>query len=165
MPSCCLPLLAHPCPSAPLPSSFTSHTSFQPRDAVASPAHRNPLPPPLPPPPFPAPSKHQTPSLVPPELLQQILLTLRAQYGINPGAEISIEADPGTFDQARLEAYIALGVSRISVGVQSFHQVGVARGGSIDFQYSRHVHSAWSQPNQCRSTVLPTGGCWCVDLF
>ena len=34
------------------------------------------------------------------------------------GAEISIEADPGTFDAARLRSYLGLGVTRVSVGVQ-----------------------------------------------
>jgi coproporphyrinogen III oxidase-like Fe-S oxidoreductase len=34
-----------------------------------------------------------------------------------------MEADPGTFDAARLAAYRELGVSRVSLGVQSFQQV------------------------------------------
>ena len=39
------------------------------------------------------------------------------------GAEISMEADPGTFDAQRLRNYMALGVSRFSIGVQAFQQV------------------------------------------
>jgi hypothetical protein len=65
----------------------------------------------------------QTPSLLPPHLLERILTTLQQQYSILPQAEISMEADPGTFDLARLQQYKALGVSRLSMGVQCFNQV------------------------------------------
>jgi oxygen-independent coproporphyrinogen-3 oxidase len=66
----------------------------------------------------------QTPSLVPPEELERILTALSQQYGIAAGAEITLEADPGTFDLKRLLQYKQLGVARISMGVQSFQQVG-----------------------------------------
>jgi oxygen-independent coproporphyrinogen-3 oxidase len=66
----------------------------------------------------------QTPSLVPPSQLGRILDTLQQQYGFDPGAEVTLEADPGTFDLDRLLQYKALGVTRISMGVQSFQQVG-----------------------------------------
>lgn len=65
----------------------------------------------------------QTPSLVPPHLLERILSTLQQQYGIAPGAELSLEADPGTFDLQRLQDYRALGINRLSMGVQCFNQV------------------------------------------
>jgi hypothetical protein len=65
-----------------------------------------------------------TPSLIPPYQLEGILEMLHAQVGIDPDAEISMEADPGTFDLARLLEYMKLGVNRFSVGVQSFDEVG-----------------------------------------
>ena len=65
----------------------------------------------------------QTPSLVPPQELQRILTALDQQYGIAAGAEVTLEADPGTFDLNRLLQYKQLGVTRISMGVQSFQQV------------------------------------------
>ncbi|CBJ30711.1 coproporphyrinogen III oxidase [Ectocarpus siliculosus] len=61
-----------------------------------------------------------TPSLCPPELVGLLIETVRNCYGIAAGAEISIEMDPGTFDEARLEAFLALGITRVSMGVQSF---------------------------------------------
>ncbi len=64
-----------------------------------------------------------TPSLIPPAQLQQILSTLTKRFGIVSDAEVSMEADPGTFDAARLREYMALGVTRFSVGVQAFQQV------------------------------------------
>lgn len=65
----------------------------------------------------------QTPSLVPPELLSRILGALQQQFGVAHDAELSLEADPGTFDAARLAAYRRLGITRLSMGVQCFQQV------------------------------------------
>ena len=61
-----------------------------------------------------------TPSMVPPALVGKILETLEERFGIDEEAEISLEMDPGTFDAAKLGAYVALGVNRVSLGVQSF---------------------------------------------
>jgi len=63
-----------------------------------------------------------TPSLVPPELVERVLSSLQHRLGLSPRAEISLEADPGTFDQQRLRQYLQLGVSRVSIGVQAFQQ-------------------------------------------
>ena len=64
-----------------------------------------------------------TPSLIPPQLLAKVLQTLRDRVGISPTAEISMEADPGTFDVPRLREYMQLGVNRFSIGIQSFQEV------------------------------------------
>ncbi|EEH59348.1 uncharacterized protein MICPUCDRAFT_14012 [Micromonas pusilla CCMP1545] len=61
-----------------------------------------------------------TPSLLPPALLRRVLDALRARFGIDADAEISMEMDPGTFDAAKLRSYAELGVNRVSLGVQSF---------------------------------------------
>lgn len=61
-----------------------------------------------------------TPSLLSLAQLEQILRTLDRQFGVATGAEISMEMDPGTFDLAHVEGYCALGVNRISLGVQAF---------------------------------------------
>lgn len=65
----------------------------------------------------------QTPSLLPPSLLAEILRELSGRFGLRDDAEVSLEADPGTFDAARLAQYRELGVNRLSVGVQSFNEV------------------------------------------
>ena len=51
-------------------------------------------------------------------MLEQIVRELDSTFGIATGAEVSIEADPGTFDAARLRSYMSLGINRVSVGVQ-----------------------------------------------
>lgn len=61
-----------------------------------------------------------TPSLLPPPLLLRILSTLDANFGINAGAEVSMEMDPGTFNTHSLNQLISGGLTRVSMGVQSF---------------------------------------------
>ena len=63
-----------------------------------------------------------TPSLLEPEQVSDILSALRAGFGITPDAEISMEANPGTLGQdgARLSGFLAAGINRLSIGVQSF---------------------------------------------
>ena len=61
-----------------------------------------------------------TPSLMPPHLLGFIIETAHELFGLAPGAEITLEANPDDIDEARLDSLAALGVNRISLGVQSF---------------------------------------------
>jgi putative oxygen-independent coproporphyrinogen III oxidase len=61
-----------------------------------------------------------TPSLLTAEQIGKILEQLAAKFGIASGAEISIEIDPGTFDRSQLTNYLAAGVNRVSMGVQTF---------------------------------------------
>ena len=58
-----------------------------------------------------------TPSLAPPELIRQILDVLPCQEN----AEISLEANPGDLSEARIDAWRALGINRLSLGVQTFN--------------------------------------------
>jgi oxygen-independent coproporphyrinogen-3 oxidase len=53
--------------------------------------------------------------------MQVIVEALHANFDIEPGAEFSLEANPGTVDAAHLAGLRALGFNRISFGVQSFH--------------------------------------------
>ncbi|WP_029463133.1 radical SAM family heme chaperone HemW [Serpentinimonas barnesii] len=61
-----------------------------------------------------------TPSLLAPEALERLLSDLRALLPLLPEAEITLEANPGSFERQRFAAYRAVGVTRLSVGVQSF---------------------------------------------
>lgn len=61
-----------------------------------------------------------TPSLIPARELVRVLDAVRASFDLDPGAEITVEMNPGTIDPAKLEAYRRAGVNRASVGVQSF---------------------------------------------
>jgi oxygen-independent coproporphyrinogen-3 oxidase len=61
-----------------------------------------------------------TPSLFAPESIDRILAGVRARVALAPDAEITLEANPGTFERARFAGFKAAGVNRLSVGVQSF---------------------------------------------
>ena len=61
-----------------------------------------------------------TPTLLAPELIQKLFQSMRAEFEIQPGAEITVECAPGQLPDATLEALREAGVNRISLGVQSF---------------------------------------------
>jgi oxygen-independent coproporphyrinogen-3 oxidase len=62
-----------------------------------------------------------TPSLFSPEGIAQLLSDMRARLKLTADAEITLEANPGTFEKDRFKAFRAAGVTRLSVGVQSFN--------------------------------------------
>jgi oxygen-independent coproporphyrinogen-3 oxidase len=61
-----------------------------------------------------------TPSLLAPELLAQLFAAIRAEFDLDAEAEITMECAPGQLADATLEAIVAAGVNRVSLGVQSF---------------------------------------------
>ena len=67
-----------------------------------------------------------TPSLLTPPQLESLLAALSCRFGLAPGAEISLELDPASFDQDRLAGYLQAGVNRVSLGGQSFDDAVLA---------------------------------------
>ncbi|CEP68239.1 Coproporphyrinogen III oxidase,oxygen-independent, HemN [Moorella glycerini] len=61
-----------------------------------------------------------TPTLLPARDLEQVLEAAARCFGREPGAEVSIEANPGTVDGAKLRDLRAAGVNRLSLGAQAF---------------------------------------------
>jgi oxygen-independent coproporphyrinogen-3 oxidase len=61
-----------------------------------------------------------TPSLLAPELVKRLFAAMREQFDFEPDAEITIECAPGQISDKTLEAFQAVGVNRVSLGVQSF---------------------------------------------
>lgn len=62
-----------------------------------------------------------TPSLFSPEGIKRILDGAQAELAFSDDCEITLEANPGTVEQARFEGYRAAGVNRLSIGIQSFN--------------------------------------------
>lgn len=61
-----------------------------------------------------------TPSLFSPEAIDRLLSEVRALLRLEADTEITLEANPGTFEKDRFKAFREAGVTRLSVGVQSF---------------------------------------------
>ena len=62
-----------------------------------------------------------TPSLFSPQAIDRLLGDIRARLKLSADCEITLEANPGTFERNRFRAYRSAGVTRLSVGVQSFN--------------------------------------------
>ena len=62
-----------------------------------------------------------TPSLFSPEAIDRLLGGIRSRLRLRPDCEVTLEANPGTFEKERFKAYRGAGVNRLSVGVQSFN--------------------------------------------
>lgn len=95
-----------------------------------------------------------TPSLLSPDQISQILMTLERRFGFELGIEISMEVDPGTFDLPRLESWRSAGVNRFSLGVQAFQDELLEACGR-----SHRVADVW------RSVELLRSGNWSLDLM
>ena len=61
-----------------------------------------------------------TPSLFSPAAIERLLSDMRARLRLEADCEITLEANPGTFEKDRFRAFRAAGVTRLSLGVQSF---------------------------------------------
>ena len=97
-----------------------------------------------------------TPSLFTPAGIAQILRSSRARIKIAPDAEITLEANPGTFELERFVGFADAGVNRLSIGVQSFSDTHLKKLGRVhDSQQARLAV-------QAASTIFPT---WNLDLM
>ena len=72
-----------------------------------------------------------TPSLFTPAHIDSLLSNLRACLNLEPATEITLEANPGTFERDRFRGYREAGVTRLSVGVQSFDDRKLAALGRV----------------------------------
>lgn len=62
-----------------------------------------------------------TPSLLSGEDMQRLMAAIRGRFSLHGQAEISMEANPGTLTEEKLEGYRAAGINRLSIGCQSVH--------------------------------------------
>jgi oxygen-independent coproporphyrinogen-3 oxidase len=67
-----------------------------------------------------------TPSLLPAELIARLLRFIRGTFDVAPGAEVTLEANPASTDEARVAAWLEGGVNRLSLGVQGFEPRALA---------------------------------------
>lgn len=72
-----------------------------------------------------------TPSLFSPQAIDRLLGDLRARLRLEPDCEVTLEANPGTFEKDRFRAFRSAGVTRLSVGVQSFNDAHLKALGRV----------------------------------
>jgi oxygen-independent coproporphyrinogen-3 oxidase len=89
-----------------------------------------------------------TPSLFSPAGIERLLADLRARLRWAADCEVTLEANPGTFEQDRFKAFRAAGVTRLSIGVQSFNDDSLKALG--------RVHDA----AQARAAVAEAASCF-----
>ncbi len=97
-----------------------------------------------------------TPSLFSADSIDALLTMLRTLLPVAPGAEITMEANPGTFEAQRFRAFAQAGVTRLSIGVQSFDDEALRRIG--------RVHDA-TQARQAIETAAQHFDTWNLDLM
>jgi oxygen-independent coproporphyrinogen-3 oxidase len=72
-----------------------------------------------------------TPSLFSPQGIDRLLGDIRARLRLSADCEVTLEANPGTFEKDRFRAFRSAGVTRLSVGVQSFNDAALKRLGRV----------------------------------
>ncbi len=72
-----------------------------------------------------------TPSLFSPRAIDRLLADIRARLRLAPDCEVTLEANPGTFERDRFTAFRSAGVTRLSVGVQSFNDTHLKALGRV----------------------------------
>ncbi|MBV6289137.1 radical SAM family heme chaperone HemW [Pseudomonas sp. MAFF 301350] len=72
-----------------------------------------------------------TPSLFSADALGRLLAGVEQRIPFAPDIEITLEANPGTFEQEKFKAYRQLGINRLSIGIQSFQQAKLQALGRI----------------------------------
>ena len=72
-----------------------------------------------------------TPSLFSPQAIDRLLADIRARLRLAPDCEVTLEANPGTFERDRFRAFRSAGVTRLSVGVQSFNDTHLLALGRV----------------------------------
>jgi len=72
-----------------------------------------------------------TPSLFSAKAYERLFSSLRALLPLSPQVEITLEANPGTFEAQRFSDYLDIGINRLSIGVQSFNDQSLTALGRI----------------------------------
>ncbi|MEO7855357.1 MAG: radical SAM family heme chaperone HemW [Rubrivivax sp.] len=91
-----------------------------------------------------------TPSLFSPDSIDRLLADIRSRLPLVPDCEITLEANPGTFERDRFRAFRAAGVTRLSVGVQSFDDARLQAIGRV--HDAGQAHAAVEEAQRCFDT-------------
>ncbi|NOT11926.1 MAG: radical SAM family heme chaperone HemW [Methylococcaceae bacterium] len=80
-----------------------------------------------------------TPSLFKPESIDRLLNGVKNQIAFVNGIEITLEANPGTFESKKFAEFRHLGINRLSIGIQSFNDASLKRLGRVHSAHEAHL--------------------------
>ena len=95
-----------------------------------------------------------TPSLISIEGLDWLLSQLRSLLGFSPAIEITLEANPGTVDEAKFVGFRQAGINRLSIGIQTFHPEQLKALGRI-----HDSNQAWSAIESAKAAGFTNFNC------
>lgn len=98
-----------------------------------------------------------TPSLISSEGIDRLMGQVRALTKLEPRAEITMEANPGTVEQKRFNEYRDIGINRLSIGIQSFNDTHLKTLGRI--------HGAAEAISACETAVVAGFENYNIDLM
>jgi len=102
-----------------------------------------------------------TPSMLSSVQVAAILEALASRFGLASGAELSLELDPASFDEARLAGYLAAGINRVSLGGQSFDDAVLADLGRRHRGADLREAAGWLRRARRRGELAS----WSLDLI
>jgi len=102
-----------------------------------------------------------TPSLLTPAQISAVLQSLRRQFGVQQGAEITLEMDPASFDRSTLQALCRAGINRVSLGGQSFDDTVLESLGRRHRRHDLQQCALWLDQALCDGALRS----WSLDLI
>eukprot|EP00164_Ancoracysta_twista_P018899 GFYU01032980.1.p1 GENE.GFYU01032980.1~~GFYU01032980.1.p1 ORF type:complete len:519 (+),score=82.26 GFYU01032980.1:241-1797(+) len=104
-----------------------------------------------------------TPTLLPLDQLENVVGVVQDTYGTSDAMEMSIEMDPGTFNEDSVRRYIEMGFNRFSVGMQTVHDHLLLNCGRA--HDSVDTMESISMLNSAMDAYSDRGIVWSVDLI
>jgi len=102
-----------------------------------------------------------TPSILDPQQIKYIIDLFKKNYGIDYGAEITMEIDPASFTQDDLLGFINAGINRFSLGVLSFNNQILQKSGRRHLKEDAEKSCLWLK-REYDSGLIKS---WSLDLI
>ena len=102
-----------------------------------------------------------TPSILDPIQIKDLINLFREFYGVDSGAEITMEVDPASFDEHGLNGFINAGVNRFSLGAQSFNNEILKKAGRRHSKYDVYHSCKWLSEAKKDNSIKS----WSLDLI
>jgi len=102
-----------------------------------------------------------TPSILDPIQIKDLINIFRKYYGIDRGAEITMEVDPASFDENCLNGFINAGVNRFSLGAQSFNDEILKKAGRRHKKDDVYNSCSWLSRAKNKNLIRS----WSLDLI